>query len=120
MEDTRPQYSLELAQAWIDDWVADEDTWTGDPVQHEIGARNTRIDGSGTDYFGGDFRFEQTNSKANIAQNFSTFVGVFTDWHRLAYHECTHDEDNRQPCSWDDLFESGTVPSDIPDISVQS
>jgi hypothetical protein len=116
MQDTRPQYSLALAQAWIDDWIADEDTWTGDPITHEIRPGNTEIDGSGTDYFGGDFRFEKTNSEGNIASNFASFVGVFTTWHRLGYHLCPHDEANGGSCSWDSQYEDGSVPSDIPEF----
>jgi len=115
MEDTRPQYSLALARTWIDDWIADGDTWTGDPVEHEIYPVAAGIDGEGTPYFQGDFRFEKTKSESNLASNFSTFIGVFTAWHRLNYHLCPHDDANGQDCTWDKKFESGTVPSDIPD-----
>jgi len=109
------------AETAIDNWVANYTEWTADPVTHTLRETTTGIDGSGTTYLRGDWRFVDqgevpTDILADLSGRLQTFQGGL--WHRLGYHVCTHDEDRSTPCSWDEKHEWGAVPSDIPDFEV--
>lgn len=105
------------AENAVDNWVDNYTEWDSDPVSHELNETNTAIDDSGTAYVRGDWRFEDqgeepTNILTDLSERLQSMQGGL--WHRLAYHVCTHDEDDPQPCSWDEVVEHGDVPDDIP------
>lgn len=105
------------AETAINNWVSNYSEWTDDPVTHELVETNTAVDGTGTKYVRGDWRFiDQGEDLTNILQDLSNRLQSIQGglWHRLGYHVCTHDEDNPQPCSWDEQIEFGTIPADIP------
>lgn len=108
------------AQNAVDNWVTNFTEWTGDPVAHSIGETNTQMDGSGTTYVTGDYRFEQDATATEILDDLSARLQKINGglWHRLTYHVCDHDEDEPGGCSWDQKVEYGTIPSDIPDYTV--
>jgi hypothetical protein len=108
------------AETAVNEWVTNHNEWTNDPVEHSLVETNAEIDGSGTTYVRGDYRFIQdstvTDLLDSLESNLQSIQGGL--WYRVGYHNCTHDEDNPQPCSWDDKRENGTIPSDIPTIEV--
>ena len=77
---------------------------------------NTRLDGTGTDFYHGLFRFDmdaetrdelQTALENNITQ---------LDWSIIRYHVCDHDEGDRGGCAWDAPIynpDQATVPDDV-------
>jgi len=108
------------AETAIDNWVSNYNEWTSDPVEHRLVETNAKVDGSGTTYIRGDWRFvdqgeDPTTILTDLSDRLSSLQGGL--WHRLGYHVCEHDEDNASPCSWDQIHEDGTIPSDIPDFS---
>lgn len=109
------------AETAINNWVANYAEWTADPTDHTLVETNTELDGSGTTYMRGDWRFvdqgeDPTNILTDLSDRLQSIQGGL--WHRLGYHVCSHDEDNPQPCSWDSVQTYGTIPSDIPIIEV--
>lgn len=109
------------AETAIDNWVANYNEWTADPVTHELVETNTELDGSGTAYVRGDWRFlDQGEDPTNILSDLSGRLQQIQGglWHRLGYHVCSHDADDPTPCSWDEKQEFGSIPSDIEDIEV--
>lgn len=109
------------AETAVANWVENYTEWTGDTVEHALTDANTAIDGTGTAYVRGDWRFEDqgedpTNILSDLSGRLQSLQGGL--WHRLAYHVCTHDEADPQPCSWDETVEWGTVPSGVPDFEV--
>lgn len=104
----------------IQNWVDNHTEWTADLTAHTISGLNTNTDGSGTDYFRGDFRFEWSDDKTALLDDCETTLQSNVDWYRLGYHQCTHDGSGA--CDWDDKREwsaSGvTIPSDIPDFAI--
>ena len=108
------------AQDAVDNWVANYSEWTDDPVEHTLTETTAGIDGGGTTYKRGDWRFvDQGENPTNILDDLSSRLQSFQGglWHRLGYHVCTHDEDNPQPCAWETSVESGEIPSDVPTIT---
>lgn len=109
------------AQTAVDNWVSNYSEWTADPVEHSLVETNADIDGTGTTYVRGDWRFDdQGEDPTDILSDLSNRLQSIQSglWHRLGYHVCTHSETNPQPCSWDEKKEFGTIPSDIPTIEV--
>lgn len=103
----------------VDNWVQNFNEWTGDPVDHTLVETNTEPDGTGTDYYRGDYRFIQDSTKTavldDLEQRLQNFQGGM--WYRMGYHVCDHDEDDGTACGWEDQRENGTIPSDIPALS---
>lgn len=109
------------AETAVDNWVSNYSEWTADPVKHSLVETDASIDGTGTTYVRGDWRFDDQGEAAtdilnDLSNRLQSIEGGL--WHRLGYHVCTHDEENPQPCSWDEKQEFGTIPSDIPDFEV--
>ena len=106
------------AQEPLNNWVENYTQWETDPVEHELRETTTETDG-GTTYARGDYRFVQEETADELLNDLEDRLQNFEDglWYRLAYHACTHDEDEPTPCSWEDTREWGDVPEDIPTIA---
>jgi hypothetical protein len=107
------------AETAVANWVANYSEWTEGAVEHSLSETTGSIDGSGTQYVRGDWRFidqgeEPTNILRDLSERLQSLQGGL--WHRLGYHACDHDEANGGPCSWDETLEWGSVPSDIPEV----
>jgi hypothetical protein len=103
------------ANQLVDQWLATYTPWADDPTPHDI----SLIDDPLTDspqYFHGDLRFERDSSMTTIREQIETDLAGVTDWYRVAYHQCTHDESEVTDCSWDAVTEYGTVPITTPTI----
>jgi len=109
-------YSKALIDQWVSDWIAGHDRWDGDSIEHSLTVRNTKIDGSGVEYLGGDFRFNQTDDRASIESSFQALFRAIFSWYRIGYHPCEHDEENGSPCVMVGQIEDGNVPNDIPTL----
>jgi hypothetical protein len=100
----------------VDNWVQNHNEWADDPTDHTLTEQTPGIDGDGTAYVGGDYRFIQEESADalldDLAGRLESFQGGL--WYRLGYHECDHDEDSPTGCSWEQVRESDDVPADIP------
>jgi len=113
------EYSKASIDQLVDDWIVGHDRWEQDSAEHSLSVTNSAIDGSGTEYLRGDFRFNRTDDRGSIE---SSFQGLFQDifnWYRIGYHRCDHDEENPSPCNWDGQIEDGQVPDFAP-VFVQS
>lgn len=106
----------------IDDWVASNAEWEGDPTEHSLIETNTEMDGSGATYYTADVRFLLDDAKDNLLQKFTDKLKEKVAWYRVGYHECSHDEHNPAPCVWQDRVEwtakDVSIPTDIPDVEV--
>lgn len=106
------------AESAVDNWAQNHTEWADDPVEHSLTETETEIDGDGTAYLRGDYRFIQEETPTSLLDRLESRLQSIQGglWYRIGYHACTHDEDDPQPCSWDDseTRENGTVPSDIP------
>ena len=123
----RGKMSVSDLETRIDDWVASNAEWADNSVAHTLAERNTKLDGSGVTYYGIDVRFLLDDAKSNLLQKFEDKLKDKTDWYRVGYHRCTHDESSPSPCSFDPADDPDasavqwtakdtTIPSDIPDF----
>ena len=109
----------EEAEEAVNNWVENHTQWDDDSVSHELTETTADLDGDGTTYARGDYQFIQEETADELLNDLEDRLQNFEGglWYRLAYHACTHDEDDPEPCSWDDTRESGGVPEDIPTIA---
>lgn len=111
------------AENAVDNWVSNHNEWQDDPVDHTLVEATTGVDGTGTTYVRGDYRFFQDGPKTDLLDDLESKLQSFQGglWYRVGYHVCDHDEDNGTPCSWTDsdseVRENGTIPSDIPELN---
>lgn len=111
------------AETAVANWVENYAEWTADPAEHSLTETDAALDGTGTTYVRGDWRFEdQGETATDILDDLSARLQSIQGglWHRLGYHVCTHDEEAASPCSWDYKLEWGTIPTDIPDFEVSA
>lgn len=106
----------------LDTWVANHSEWMADTDAHTVTKQTANMDGMGTEYFGGRYRFELSDSKDNLLTKFEDKLKAKVDWFRYAYHKCDHDESDRVDCSFDPPVDwtsknTDAVPSDVPDLS---
>lgn len=108
--------------ARVDDWVSSNAEWANDSVAHTLTERNTKLDGTGTTYYGIDVRFLKDDTKDNLLQKFTDKLKDKVAWYGVGYHDCTHDESDPHACSWDDKTEWAdkdvTIPVNIPNLEV--
>jgi hypothetical protein len=104
----------------INNWVENHNEWEDDPVEHSLTETTVGIDGSGTQYIRGDYRFIQDSDATTLLNRLENRLQSSQGglWYRIGYHQCDHDEDQSTPCSWDgsETRENGDIPSDIPDL----
>lgn len=91
-------------EPWADNEVTNESPTLR---EHEFG---------GGEWYQTELAFEWTEDKTHILDNLHLYAQSYCEWHRIGYHVCSHDEDEPEPCSWDEQRESGTVPEYIPDM----
>lgn len=106
-------------QTQIDDWVSKRVKWDGGDWDGQVSRRNTKLDGSGTDYLAIAVRFTWDSAdKDNTLQKFEDKFVNKIDWYRVAYHQCDHDESDRSGCAWDESREwtakDVTIPPGVP------
>lgn len=106
------------ADSAVDNWVRNHNEWTGDPQEHSLTETNTELDGSGTEYVRGDYRFIQEEGADALLDDLEARLQDLQGglWYRIGYHSCDHDESDRSGCSWGEVRENGSVPSDIPTL----
>lgn len=80
-------------------------------IAQEVDYININSPGGSTDYFLGEFRFSENHTMDAIKQDAMNAIQDNFSWGRLRYHQCLHDESG--PCSWDNEWTHGTVPSDV-------
>ena len=85
----------------VNNWVENHNQWDDDPVAHDLTEATAEIDGDGTTYARGDYRFVQEETADELLNNLEDRLQDFQDglWYRLAYHACDHDGDESTPCS---------------------
>jgi len=103
---------------WLHQWLLNVDAALQSSVSNESPKLVDAFDGSGT-WYQGDLAFDWAEGKANIFDNIELYADSYCDWHRIGYHECSHDETEITSCSWQEVRESGTIPSYVPDMIVQ-
>lgn len=104
------------AENAISNWVTNYTEWTNDPVEHSLSVTNTKLDGSGTEYVRGDWRFIQdgedpTSMLNDLSGRLASINGGL--WHLLGYHVCEHDTDRPGECTWDERVEDGSIPQGV-------
>lgn len=104
------------AENAVDNWVQNHTEWAEDPVKHSLTETTAGVDGSGTTYVRGDYRFIQNGPAMTLLDRLEDRLQSFQGglWYRIGYHACDHDEDNSSPCSWEATRENGDIPDDIP------
>ena len=106
------------ADTAVDNWVQNHTEWTADSVEHSLVETTTGVNGSGTTYVRGDYRFVQEGPATTLLDRLEDRLRSFQGglWYRVGYHVCTHDEDTPQPCDWETTRENGMIPDDIPEF----
>lgn len=75
---------------------------------------NTEMDGSGTDYAMGSWRFALEEDPLQMKDTIATYLNNNFKWWIVRYHQCDHDEQDRQGCSWDNRWTGGaSLPADV-------
>lgn len=105
------------ANQLVEQWLQTHTPWAEDPTPHRIELIDDPLSNAPV-YFRGDVRFERDSDMTTIREQIATDLAGIASWYRIAYHKCTHDEDDSSTCAWDDVAEGGTVPSDIPNPEV--
>lgn len=100
---------------WLSTWLTNMEPWTDSEVTNQLPTLRQPLDG-GEDYYHTELAFEWSEDRAIILDQLDQYAASYCSWHRIGYHECTHDG-NGGPCSWDDQRESGTVPTHIIEMS---
>jgi len=108
-----PDVSESEVQRGVQTWVSNNTPWTANPVPHEVNLVDDPLSDAPLHYRG-DFRFEDTDDADALRKEIAQTLTHYCDWWRVGYHRCSHDEDNAESCSWDEQYESGTVPSEMP------
>jgi hypothetical protein len=99
------------AENAVDNWVTNHNEWEDDPVEHTLTETTARLDGSGTVYLRGDYRFIQEESPTALLDDLISRLDSFQGglWYRVGYHECPHDDKRVTGESW-----TATVGSPAP------
>lgn len=115
----RLYHSTEGAQEyhdWLEVWLTNMEPWEDPEVENDLPKLTQIEEPDSGEYYRGELAFAWSEDRAHILDNLDQYADAHTDWHRIGYHECTHDEDGG-PCDWDEQRESGDVPHYIPQMS---
>lgn len=96
----------------VNQWVQNHNEWADDPVSHSLTETTAEIDGPGTTYVRGDYRFYQDTPATSLLDDLETRLqglqgGV---WYRIGYHVCPHDD----PDTRDSVTKDWTAQIDTP------
>lgn len=109
-------YTLEQVNAAMDDWVSQQSEWTDDSESHSI-VEHTAENGE-TEYRIGQYRFLLTDAKDNLLQKCEDKLVNKVAFYRIGHHQCDHDMEGRDGCSWEEQREwtakDATIPNDVP------
>jgi len=100
---------------WLDSWLTNMVPWANPEVENTLPTEREPI-GGGTNYYLTELAFEWSEDRAHILDNLDQYATSYCDWHRIGYHECSHDDDG-VPCSWDEQRENGAIPGYSTDMS---
>jgi len=104
--------SLDDAQMYVEAWI-DNHEFRSNVGYSDLGVVNTKMDGSGTDYFQGRWRFDFQEDKASLLDEIDQTLANYVDWHKVEYHICDHD-DPSGGCDSDTVERSnGTIPDGV-------
>lgn len=67
-------------------------------------------------YYRANWRFSWSAPKSVLLSNLETYTGTYAPWYSIGYHVCDHDEAEPDGCVWDDVLESGPIPSELPPL----
>jgi hypothetical protein len=101
---------------WLSTWLMNMAPWADPEVSNDLPTVRDPLDSDNAEYYNGELAFEWSEDRAIILDNLDQYAASYCDWHRIGYHECTHDDDGG-PCSWDEQRQAGTVPGYIEDMS---
>lgn len=73
-------------------------------------------DGVEVEHAVGHWRFEWSEDLTTLLADLEAGLQNEVSWYRIRYHSCSHDENSRTGCSWDEsqTRDYGTVPGGIP------
>lgn len=100
---------------WLGTWLTNMQPWADPEVSNELPTERDPIDGGGT-YYQTELAFEWSEDRSIILDQLDQYADAYCEWHRIGYHECSHDDEGGGPCSWDERRENGPVPSHIPPV----
>lgn len=106
---------IETIRPQFQDWIASHDEVLG-TQSSDLSAGNTGNDGTGVAYFVGSWRFAWAEDLTALRTDITGYLTDNFEWWRLRYHQCDHDEADRAGCSWDNSWEGGSVPPEVPTI----
>lgn len=99
---------------WLETWLTNMEPWADPEVENELPSQRDQLEGDG-EWYQTELAFEWTEDRAHILDNLDQYAQSYCDWHRIGYHECTHDGEGG-PCSWNERRQNGTVPDYIPSV----
>lgn len=99
---------------WLETWLTNMQPWADPEVENTLPTEREPALADGP-YYQTELAFEWTEDRAIILDNLDQYAAAYCDWHRIGYHECTHDGTGG-PCSWDERRQNGPVPSYIPGV----
>ena len=98
--------------SWLDTLLTNLEPWASDEVSNDLPTEKEPLESEYDPYYQGELAFEWTEDRSHILDNLDSYAASYCNWHRIGYHECTHDSDGG-PCSWDEQRESGSIPTYI-------
>lgn len=105
--------------SYISVWLTNYIAWEPDGDLTQDNREPTFIDAADTPeietsyYSGGIWRFDWSEDKSILLDNLVGQADAYCPWYRIRWHECDHDEDDRDGCQWDDIRTAGTIPEGI-------
>ena len=111
------QTGTDAFHGWLETWLTNMTPWDAPEVANDLLTLTDPI-GGGEAHYQGDLAFAWSEDAAIIREQLAQYAAAYCEWSQLAYHVCTHDEDNPQPCSWGSAATDGTLPDAVPQIEV--
>lgn len=100
-----------LINSYIPQWLISHQAWEGEGPNDPPTLQAADDE---HEYYTADWRFAWSADKEVLIANIDQYTAAYTNWHRIGYHVCDHDGENRSGCEWDEWRESGTVPAWVP------
>jgi len=103
---------------WLETWLTNMSPWDAGEVTNDLPTLSDSIDGSAK-WYQTELAFAWSEDRSIILDQLDQYAASYCDWHRIGYHECTHDGTGG-PCSWNETRENGAVPSAIPNMEANA